>query len=631
MEKYFGIGVVALCIIIGAIFTFQIMVALIDIFKRERKFKRGILSKLKTFACVGLYTLVGLATFYNIKQSDLNLYSKIKEYILVVFIIYCIFIVYYLITSWFTKKELRLFSVILVGLLGSLGYAFIMFIIDLVIQGNTKNYYIWYFIFAMVTYIYAQKITRSSIITFTNNKVCDFRKKLFDLVLNTSHEKLENTDVGRVYTCINNDMEILSSSMRDVVTVITNILTIVVCFIYLAILSLKCFIFAIIFVIVSFLLQLIYVRFQEKIFSLLMKIQHKVYNFLDSLIKGHKELAINSLKKKEFIGDVYEVNGQYMKTRISAENKMTNIFVLGQSLLYVVIGLVIFIFPIIFNDVDSQVLQSYALIFLFIISPVSYLVDLAPRAMQAKVSYFRIKEIISELQINANSINQIDIEYQHNVNKIELKNVTYAYKNNSDESSFKIGPINCDIESNKINFIIGSNGSGKSTLVKVITGLYEENEGEILINGKKALATERCELFSAIYSDYYLFKKLYGMNIEGKEAEIDYYLKQLRIDDKIKINNKELSTIELSSGQRKRIALLLCYLDNKDIYVFDEWAADQDIIFRDFFYKKLLPQMKEEGKTIIAITHDDRYFDIADNIICMDMGKLTEEKSIWKK
>ena len=152
--------------------------------------------------------------------------------------------------------------------------------------------------------------------------------------------------------------------------------------------------------------------------------------------------------------------------------------------------------------------------------------------------------------------------------------------------------------------------------------MYEESSGDVLINGKKASADVRCDLFSSVYSDYYLFKKLYGISVEGNEKDIEYYLKQLRINDKLTINGNELSTVDLSSGQRKRVALLLCYLDNKDIYVFDEWAADQDVVFREFFYRELLPTMKAEGKTIIAITHDDRYFDVADQIIHMDFGKV---------
>ena len=263
--------------------------------------------------------------------------------------------------------------------------------------------------------------------------------------------------------------------------------------------------------------------------------------------------------------------------------------------------------------------------FVFIINPISYLVDLAPRAFQAKISYERIKQLINELSSEADIADASLVEEDDNkiIESIELKDVYYKYENNDDDS-FEVGPINCKFEKGNVNFIIGGNGSGKSTISKIIIGLYKEKSGEVLVNGTAMKPEKRAEYFSAVFSDYYLFKKIYGTDTSNKGDVIEKYLYKLRIKNKVSISNNELSTIDLSTGQRKRIALLLCYLEDKAVYLFDEWAADQDSEFREFFYLELLPEMKKRGKIIIAITHDDRYFNTADKIYKMELGKISE-------
>ena len=84
------------------------------------------------------------------------------------------------------------------------------------------------------------------------------------------------------------------------------------------------------------------------------------------------------------------------------------------------------------------------------------------------------------------------------------------------------------------------------------------------------------------------------------------------------------STTRLSRGQRKRLALVTAYLEDRPIYLFDEWAADQDPLFRRVFYQRLLPELKRRGKTVVAVTHDDRYFDAADQLIKLEEGKVVK-------
>ncbi|MEN9207898.1 MAG: ATP-binding cassette domain-containing protein, partial [Gloeomargarita sp. GMQP_bins_14] len=181
----------------------------------------------------------------------------------------------------------------------------------------------------------------------------------------------------------------------------------------------------------------------------------------------------------------------------------------------------------------------------------------------------------------------------------------------------------------EIVMIMGGNGSGKSTLAKLITGLYTPQSGQIIFDGVPVDAHNRYwyrQHFAVVFSDFYLFDSLLGINDDPTLAQ--QLLQKLQLDHKVRIENGRFSTIALSQGQRKRLALLVAYLEDRPIYLFDEWAADQDPRFKDFFYREFLPQLRTEGKTVLVISHDERYFACADRLIKLDYGQVEYDKSL---
>jgi putative ATP-binding cassette transporter len=211
---------------------------------------------------------------------------------------------------------------------------------------------------------------------------------------------------------------------------------------------------------------------------------------------------------------------------------------------------------------------------------------------------------------------------------VQWKDVVFSYgEEKGVETPFSLGPISLELHPGELVFVIGGNGSGKSTFVKVLTGLYQPCEGKVTLTGTLITDANRewyREHFSVVFSDFHVFKKLLGQSESDAERLALHYLRLLHIDQKVTVRERMFSTLDLSQGQRKRLALVTAYMDDRPIYVFDEWAADQDPQYKEIFYKTLLPDLRERGKLVVVITHDDRYFHLGNQVIKLEDGQVVE-------
>jgi ABC-type siderophore export system, fused ATPase and permease components len=115
---------------------------------------------------------------------------------------------------------------------------------------------------------------------------------------------------------------------------------------------------------------------------------------------------------------------------------------------------------------------------------------------------------------------------------------------------------------------------------------------------------------------------LQGINSARWNDDAQALLAALQLTQKVTLKEGKFSTLALSTGQRKRLALLVAWLEDRPFYLFDEWAADQDPAFREVFYHQLLPALTARGKAVVVITHDDRYFHLADRCLKLEWGQL---------
>ena len=356
------------------------------------------------------------------------------------------------------------------------------------------------------------------------------------------------------------------------------------------------------------------------------EMEDRLYDDYQAVIDGRKELTLNRQRARKVYEEEFEPHARQGRDHeifadaYSALNEnWVNAMILGA------IGLSFFLAHT-YAWTDTATAVTYALTILFLRTPLASAVSAIPGLIAGNVALAKVNslELPAYQSTFAPGAEPLPADWQ----RLTLDSITYVYPPSGDESGFTIGPLQLCLERGETVFLIGGNGSGKSTLARLLTGLYRPAGGQIRIDQRVIDDHSRSayhRLFASVYSDFYLFDQLLGPDGESaRESAVGDWLAALRLQRKARIEDGKLMDRRLSQGQRKRLALLLALLEDRPVIVLDEWAADQDPSFRRDFYTELLPLLKEAGKTVFAITHDEHYFGAADRILKMDGGLLLD-------
>jgi putative ATP-binding cassette transporter len=304
----------------------------------------------------------------------------------------------------------------------------------------------------------------------------------------------------------------------------------------------------------------------------------------------------------------------------------------SQISMYVLLGAVVFVAPTLSNSLGGSSISKATTALLFVVGACFGLVQSIPILLNANAAASRIEELETTLRA-AGSTELKEITIPKRFEKIEMRDITFRYVDKFSDAAFKIGPIDFTLQPGELVFITGGNGSGKSTFLRVLSGLYPPNSGEITLDGVRIDDHNRDTyraLMSAIFFDYHLFQRLYGIPRE-QSGELQRLLAQFRLSDKTGLVDGEFRTLDLSGGQRRRLALIVSLLEKRPILLLDEWTAEQDPEFRRKFYDELLPDLMAAGATIVVITHDDRYLDeltLRARRVRMDEGRIVEQRTM---
>lgn len=347
-----------------------------------------------------------------------------------------------------------------------------------------------------------------------------------------------------------------------------------------------------------------------------------VFEDLRALTDGIMQLKMSRPRRRSFVDEdlhpgLRDQQHLLMRGRtffIAAESSTRLLF-------FALIGVLIFAIPRL-EGVDRAILSSYTFMALYLYRPFGSLMNALPELSRAEVALDKIESL--DLAAGAEAEGPRPEDRDPAWGSIELDGVSFRYRHERDDSTFWLGPIDLTLRPGEIVFLVGGNGSGKTTLAKVLTSLYAPESGELRLDGEAVTEENReayRQLFSVIFADFHLFERLpaEGRDVDRRAA---HYLERLELEHKVRVENERLSTTELSRGQRKRLALLAAYLEDRPIYVFDEWAADQDPEFKQVFYEELLPELRSRGKTVLVVTHDDRYLGVADRCLVLEEGRL---------
>lgn len=437
---------------------------------------------------------------------------------------------------------------------------------------------------------------------------------------------IERVGMSEVYDRITENTATISDSAGPVANLMMSLCVLAAAAIYVMWLSPEGFVFVAMMIGVGMALfwnqrQIILDRLQQT------SAQRVVFfDSLTDLLRGFKETKFSRKRSEEVLTEVL-ANTKVLRD-LSAETHILfdDLYIFTNVVLFALLCVLTMILPQ-YIAFDAITIGALTAAVLFAWNPIAGIAGGVPAYLRTNVALEQIATLEAKLDEIASDARIPPADepspWAGGFTKLELRGFEFQYEDGVD-AGFRVGPVDLEVAAGEILFIVGGNGSGKTTLFKALTGMYRPSAGSILVDGQTIGADNIVayrELISAIFSDFHLFTKLYGL-LDVEQAEADKMLELMGLRDKTKFAEHRFTNRELSTGQRKRLAMIVALLEDRPLCCFDEWAADQDPEFRKFFYEELLPMLISQGKTVIAISHDDRYFDCADRILTLDYGKV---------
>jgi putative ATP-binding cassette transporter len=467
-------------------------------------------------------------------------------------------------------------------------------------------------------------IAQTFLVRLMHQSISQIRMDLIQKILRSPLRQLEEIGVNRMLGALTGDVGVISHALNNVPMLCVNVVILLFGAGYLATLSIPVLIAAIIFTVLGGLSYWLIARQSYPYFGKSREQSDTMLGHVRSLITGVKEMKLHSRRRDTFINDVLlPEEAAARRTQLISAVIQDIASSWGRLLFMIAIGLLLFAWPRI-QSLDAGTITGYTLAIFYLMSPLERIVSMIPLLVRAGISIDRLQRIglmLDDLKTEPTTESTFD-----SWACVELVGVTHTYHREGHDEGFQLGPIDLTIRRGELLFIVGGNGSGKTTLAKLITGLYVPESGEIRLEGVTIGDPEReayRQLFTAVFDDSTIFSGLWGLerhDLDGRAAE---YLRALRLDHVVKVSDGQFSTTtELSAGQRKRLSLLTAYLEDRPIYLFDEWAANQDPVFKETFYHEILPDLRGQGKAVIVITHDDRFFSVANRVVKLEDGRI---------
>jgi putative ATP-binding cassette transporter len=465
---------------------------------------------------------------------------------------------------------------------------------------------------------------------FTERLGCDLRMQICRSILSAPYFTLEQLGPSQLLTALTSDVQAITDAVAGFPYVITQLVIVLGCLLYLGYLSHPLLAILIAYIVVGTSLHRIPFRYAVRHWYLHRDTWEIAHKSMKALVEGTKELKLNRHRRSLFLSPYLQRCLEHLADQsVRASGFASLAGNGGQILFYIFVGLVLFAGPSLLS-LDRHLLVSCVVVVLYMMAPLSFLLNWMPHLGRALAADDKLGKLGLSL---ANAA--VEPEAAHAApsapwQSLKFIDVSHSYRNASGQEIFCLGPLTLSFTPGEIVFVIGGNGSGKTTLAKLLVGLYLPDNGAMYLDRERVtLKTQDAyrQHFSAVFSDVFLFEDTLGVETKHDPLTVRQYMSQLKLDGHVTIRDGRFSTLDLSHGQRKRVALLIAYLEDRPIYLFDEWASDQDPAFKKVFYYSILPDLKARGKTVIVISHDDRYYNVADRIIKIEHGLLEYDRT----
>ena len=529
-----------------------------------------------------------------------------------------------------TSSWITLSLAVLAGLISGACNAGIIALINRVLNQNNNftSAIAWGFAGLCLLQFMLNLTAEALLIRNSQDAVSKLRLYLSQRILASPLRQLESTGISRLLASLTDDIKSISDTVLRIPFFCVNLATLVGCMVYLGTLSLSALGWTLGFLALGVVSYQIPTSRGINLLEDARNEEDTLFGHFRSITEGIKELKLNRDRRFAFINEELKPTViAYRNNQITGLTILSAAATWGDLLAFSLIGLALFVLAPL-GQIDNLVLASFILTGIYLVGPLAYCVEILPSLASASIALKKIENLglsLAKSELKSTAVIQPTNNWHH----LELAGVTHAYYREQESSYFTLGEINLSFKPGELIFIVGGNGSGKSTLVKLLTGLYIPESGEIKLNNQIITPENRewyRQHFAVVFSDFYLFDRILGFSSGDRDVRIRDYLVKLQLDHKVEIADGKLSTTALSQGQRKRLALLIAYLEDRPIYVFDEWASDQDPVFKDIFYTQLLPELQDRNKTVIVVSHDDRYFPLAQRIIKLADGRIESDE-----
>ncbi|MEJ2063876.1 MAG: cyclic peptide export ABC transporter [Reinekea sp.] len=496
--------------------------------------------------------------------------------------------------------------------------------------------FVW-FILAVSAVLLFGLVSRYLLAKLGARVVYEFRDSLTQRLLSTPYAMIERIGGHRILAALKTDAAKLSEGLLILPEFIFSLITVLLCLSYMSYISGRLFLVSTVLIILLGAIASVFLRSGLRHFKHLRHAEDDLFQGMQMMVDGSQELSINARRRHFIYERVLKANyTDIRKLSVRVALIFTMLNSLGSTLIFFLVGLVVFGSSLYFTDIPTDSVVGFVLVILYMIDPMENVISSLSRFSELAVSYRNVQG----LPLTDEEATKIESASHHPLSErlawqtLKVHQLSFQYHNDvEDQYRFGIGPIDAQFKRGEAVFLTGGNGSGKSTFAKLLVGLYQPDHGQISLDDEVVSETipltEYQQAFSTIFADFFLFDHVLDeWGNPGDDRVIQNHLADLELKNKVAVSNGQLSSTNLSSGQKKRLALIMSYYEDTPICVFDEWAADQDPRFRRLFYTEIIPRLKAQNKLVIVITHDDRYFHLADQLIRFNDGQLVTNTSL---